>query len=81
MGILPGWTDYLNFYKRFIDDVIGVWLVDPNPIKNERMWTDFQRDMNSWFGLEWVCKDPSTSIDFMDLTLLLSMGALKPPCL
>ena len=56
MGLLPEWSTYLRFYKRFIDDVIGVWLVDPNPVTNERMLTEFKRDMNSWFGLKWVCK-------------------------
>ncbi|KAL7503236.1 hypothetical protein ACHAXN_001050 [Cyclotella atomus] len=41
------------------------------------MWSDFQRDMNSWFGLEWVCKDPSTSINFMDLTITIVNGHLE----
>jgi hypothetical protein len=33
MGLLPEWADYLYFYKRFIDDVIGAWLVNPAPVK------------------------------------------------
>lgn len=33
--------------------------------------------MSSWFGLEWVCKDPSTSINFMDLTITIVNGRLE----
>jgi hypothetical protein len=77
MGLLPEWSAYLRFYKRFIDNVTGVLLVDPDPVKNERMWTKFQRDMNCWFGLEWVCKDPSTSINFMDSTITIMNGRLE----
>jgi hypothetical protein len=31
MGLLPKWSTFLHFYKWFIDDVLGVWLVHPDP--------------------------------------------------
>ena len=70
--ILAKWSKHLVFYKRFIDDVIGIWLVHPDPIINEKLWTEFQSDMNQWHGLEWTCTEPALSCDFMDLTISIS---------
>eukprot|EP00804_Cyclotella_cryptica_P015732 CCRYP_013371-RA/>CCRYP_013371-RA protein AED:0.39 eAED:0.39 QI:0/-1/0/1/-1/0/1/0/79 len=28
--ILPKWSCHLIFYKRFIDDIFGIWLPHPN---------------------------------------------------
>jgi hypothetical protein len=77
MGLLPKWSTFLHFYKRFIDDVLGVWLVHPDPEYNKKMWLEFQADMNSWFGLEWVCTDLATSVNFMDLTITIADGHLE----
>jgi hypothetical protein len=33
--------------------------------------------MNSWFGLEWVCTDLATSVNFMDLTITIADGHLE----
>ena len=30
--MLPRWSEQVVFYKRFIDDVLGVWLPDPDPL-------------------------------------------------
>jgi hypothetical protein len=32
--MVPRWSENIPFYKRFIDDVIGVWLVHPDPEEN-----------------------------------------------
>jgi hypothetical protein len=53
--MIPRWQDCVSFYKRFIDDVIGVWQCNPCPSTNARLWKEFQADMNGWHGLEWVC--------------------------
>ncbi len=50
--MVPLWDQYISFYKRFIDDVLGIWLRDPNPELNEEMWAAFQADMNQWYGLK-----------------------------
>ena len=31
----------LQLYRRFIHDVLGLWLFDPNPGKYHRKWTAF----------------------------------------
>jgi len=53
----------LIFYRRFIDDVFGIWI----PSSNHR-WTQFQIVMNS-FDLEWEFSKLSTKVNFMDLTI------------
>ncbi|KAL7502729.1 hypothetical protein ACHAXN_000631 [Cyclotella atomus] len=44
----------LPFYKRFIDDIIGLWLCDPDPEQDERLWSEFKACVNDWHGLEWI---------------------------
>jgi hypothetical protein len=77
MGLLQKWSTFLHFYKQFIDDVLGVWLVHPDPEFDKKMWLEIQEDMNSWFGLEWVCTDLTTSVYFMDLTITIADGRLE----
>ena len=75
--MVPKWARYVSFYKCFIDDVIGVWLCDPCPVKNDEMWQAFKQDMQSWHGLEWEISEPSTSINFMDLTISIEGDRLS----
>ena len=75
--MLPRWAENVSFYKRFINDVIGVWRVDPCPERNELLWSEFKADMNSWFGSEWTCTMPSRSFNFMDLTISIVDGRLN----
>ena len=44
--LIPRWINNVTFYKCFIDDVIGIWLVDPDPATNKRLWKEFCDDMN-----------------------------------
>ena len=32
--VFDQFRDILQLYRRFIDDVLGIWLVDPNPSKD-----------------------------------------------
>ena len=32
---LPKWALCIMFYRRFIDDILGIWLCDPDPIKDQ----------------------------------------------
>lgn len=57
----------LVLYKRFIDDVLGIW----KPSTDDD-WTSFQLAMNDEsFGLRWIVSTRSSKVDFMDLTLTL----------
>ena len=76
-NILPKWTDHVPFYRRFIDDIIGIWLRNDNPNTNDTSWTNFTHDMQQWYGLEWEFSPPSTSCNYMDLQLKLRDGTIQ----
>jgi hypothetical protein len=67
--ILPKWTNHIHFYRRFIDDIIGIWLCDSCPETNNHLWTNFKHDMQQWYGLEWDFSTLSSSCNYMDLQL------------
>lgn len=75
--ILPKWKEQMPFYLRFIDDGIGIWLVDDDPQVFEEQFKQFQHDMQGWYGLEWTFTTPSTTIDFMDLTISIVDGKIE----
>jgi hypothetical protein len=69
---LPDWSQHVIYYKRFIDDVFGIWLPHTDPIKNNELWELFKHRMQSWHGLEWEFTHPSPTCNFMDLTISIS---------
>eukprot|EP00804_Cyclotella_cryptica_P024906 CCRYP_011806-RE/>CCRYP_011806-RE protein AED:0.30 eAED:0.30 QI:0/-1/0/1/-1/0/1/0/232 len=74
--ILKKWKQYLFLFKRFIDDIFGIWLSDPSPEVNEAKWEEFTQDLNCWYGLTWPCTAPALSCDFMDMTISIENGTL-----
>jgi hypothetical protein len=62
--VLPQFGSSLLYFKRFIDDVIGVW------IGSDDDWKLFQTSLN--FGaLKWTFTPLSQTVDFLDLTLTI----------
>ena len=75
----------LFFYRRFIDDVIGIWINkesnrNNNGISsdedststndnNELLWDQFIVNLNGATGLTWEINNQATTVDFMDLTI------------
>ena len=59
----------LQFYRRFIDDVLEIWLVDPNPFKECQKWTSFIELIQDYYGLEWIFKERSKTVNYMDMTI------------
>ena len=58
----------LKFYRRFIDDIIGIWKWDGDLNK----WDYFKKRLNNpVFELDWEISDLKTTVDFMDLTISL----------
>ena len=67
---------HVIFYKRFIDDVFGIWLPHPNAEINKRLWDEFTKSMNNYPGLTWEFNPPSDKVDFMDLTISIHKGKI-----
>jgi hypothetical protein len=68
-AILDQFGDSLFLYRRFIDDVVGIWLRDSDDAMDDSQWQDFKAMMNEDSGLEWIVQEQSTSVDFMDLSI------------
>jgi hypothetical protein len=59
----------LTFYKRFIDDLLGLWTIT-NTATNAATWEAFGLHLNAeLFELEWIIQPLSTQVDFMDMTI------------
>jgi hypothetical protein len=68
LDFLPRFQANVPFYKRYIDDVLGIWLMDADDVTDERNWIEFQKAMP--FGkLTWEFSERTTSVNFLDLTL------------
>ena len=76
-NFLPKQRPQVILYKRFIDDVFGIWLPHPDPQKNERLWNEFTKTMNNYPGLTWEFNPPSDTVDFMDLTITIKNGKIS----
>ena len=57
----------LVYYKRFIDDIFGIWRIN-NRTTDPEVWSSFKQRLNE-FQLEWEVGTRSDCIDFMDLTI------------
>jgi hypothetical protein len=66
-NILPAFTSNLIYYRRYIDDIIGIWL--PPTYNKDRTWTAFTETLNSWGKLKWVIQNPSPNSTFLDLNI------------
>ena len=70
---LPSFDDNLLFYRRFIDDVIGIWIDDGNQAK----WQQLQAEINDeYFELEWEVSSLSKRVNYMDLTISIDQGKI-----
>ena len=69
-------TAILPLYKRYIDDVIGVWVPPRNNRINERSWKTFGNLLNGYHGLKWDISVPTRSVDYMDLTVHVRNGRI-----
>ena len=74
-ALLAEFKDNLFLYRRYIDDVFGLWTVT-DPGTDADTWARFQTRLNAFHGLPWDVSDRSTTVDYMDLTVVLDGGRL-----
>jgi hypothetical protein len=71
--ILNTFQANLLYYKRFIDDIFGVWIDNKTqgntPINEETSWDKFKQQLNTFGSLRWNIETPSTATNFLDLTI------------
>jgi hypothetical protein len=67
--ILQKYRCQLLYYRRYIDDIIGIWLPDTN--NDSSTWQGFKEDLNNWGTLKWKIENPSRKTVFLDLEITL----------
>jgi hypothetical protein len=71
--LLPSFNVNLLFYRRYIDDIFGIWLPTPN---NNHTWKSFKEQLNNWGKLTWFVEEPSKQVNFLDLTINLDQASV-----
>jgi hypothetical protein len=66
--LIPRHGHNLLYFKRFIDDIFGIWTGNLTTD-----WTEFSKDVDNFGVLRWDVGDitPSESVDFLDMTLTI----------
>lgn len=67
--ILPNFQKNLIFQRRYIDDVIGIWIDN-----DEDQWSKYKQELNDFKPgiLQWEISDLSNQVDFLDLTIKIN---------
>jgi hypothetical protein len=73
-NILPHFSQNLLYYRRYIDDIFGIWM--PPASNQDRKWQEFKSMLNDWGGLEWVIEEPSKATVFLDLNIKLRQSVI-----
>ena len=68
-AVLAQFGDMLQLYCHFINDVLGIWLVNPDPAKDHQKRTEFQLLMQDYYDLELIFKECLKKVNFMDMKI------------
>ena len=67
--VLAQFGEILQLYCCFIDDVLGIFLVDTDPAVDHIKWTAFVSLMQDYYGIEWIFKEHLDNVNHMDMTI------------
>ncbi len=59
------WKQCILFNRRFIDDGLAFWIHQIPIERDEQCWSEFQADINNYYGLQWTFTPRTQSVDFM----------------
>jgi hypothetical protein len=73
--ILKNFKSNLLYYRRFIDDIFGIWSEEgvENDTQHDNIdqWKNFKTQLNSFGSLNWNVEPLMTSTTFLDLTITI----------
>jgi hypothetical protein len=72
--LLPAFKKNLIYYRRYIDDVFGIWV--PPTLSAQSTWNNFKECMNNWHNLQWEIEEPTISTHFLDLNITIQGSQL-----
>ena len=61
----------LAYYKRYIDDIIGIWICHDDPVTDHLNWKAFKACLSNYGKLEWDITPRSNQLTFLDLVITL----------
>jgi hypothetical protein len=65
--LIPKFKANLLYYRRYIDDVFGIWI--PSTTNNGNTWSEFRQTLNNWGKLKWSLDEPTRRTNFLDLNI------------
>ena len=74
--ILPKYSSNLLCYKRYIDDIFGIWIPSADVETDEEQWKNFVNDINDYHGLKWIFSPRCKKVNFLDITISIRNGNL-----
>ena len=74
--ILPSHPN-VRCYKRYIDDVCGIWIPSDDATIDNNNWTMFQSDMHNYHGIKWDFQPLGSHVDFLDITIHVTNGVIS----
>ena len=69
--VLARFGHKLQLYRRFINNILGIWLVDIDPVKYFQQWTSFVALIQDYYVIEWIFEERSKKVNYMDMTILI----------
>ena len=69
--IIKKYSENLILYKRYIDDIIGIWKHHEDKEEDMRRYTAFKTAIRSYAGLEWDFEPLTDSTDYLDIVISL----------
>ena len=61
--IVPKYPTHLVLYKRYIDDIFGIWHHHGTTEDDDAAWEAFKPDISSYKGVDWVFIKRVQSLD------------------
>ena len=70
--VLAQFGDKLQLYCLFMENVLDIWMADPDPVKDHRQWTSFVALIQDYYGLELIFEERSKKVNYMDMKITIS---------
>ena len=69
--LIEEFGENLFYYRRFIDDILGIWIPSQTPVDDTLAWNRFKHRLSDFHDLTWETEERSSSTIFMDLTITI----------
>ena len=69
--VVPRFPNRLVLYRRYIDDIFGIWHHHPDATSDHDEWRKFKEGIGSYEGLKWVWFSHLQSLDYLDIIITI----------